>query len=340
MKLKEFANLLGLSPTTVSRAINGYPEVSQGTRQRVMEAARKHGYVANASARKLAVGRSFLVGIVHPLTTGDMGDTYFLEVLEGFSERLQEAGYEVVIVAEKPDDPVEAYRRLHQAGTVDAFLVLRTKRFDPRIDYLLDHTDLPFVCYGRTVRCDEYPWIEFDVYQGAVEATERLIGFGHHRIGMLSADLSYNFAHMVRSGFIDTLRKHGLPVHTELLREGAYGRRGAFDYMQQMLSEKELPSALIVDNGLSAIGAMRAIEQAGLKVGKDLSLLVFDGLPADNLMADQITSIRQPNLYGLGRDLAGFVLRRIDAEDVRTMQELRSSALIAGTTDGPHNHAT
>ncbi|MBZ0230178.1 MAG: LacI family transcriptional regulator, partial [Bauldia sp.] len=123
MKLKELASRLGLSQTTVSRALNGYPEVGAATRQRVLEAARRFDYRPNVSARRLATGRAGSIGAVLPTNRNLLVDPHYVEFLAGLGERLAEDEIDIVLTPAKGDDEVAAYRRLAAGTRVDAVIL-------------------------------------------------------------------------------------------------------------------------------------------------------------------------------------------------------------------------
>ena len=149
MKLKDLAERLGLSQTTVSRALNGYPEVSEKTRQRVLEAARQANYRPNASARRLATGRAGAVGIVMPTDGNLLVDPHFVEFLAGIGERLAQDETDIVISPAASDDEIAGYRRMSSGTRVDVMIVSSPTVEDERVRFLSE-LGFPFVIHGRT----------------------------------------------------------------------------------------------------------------------------------------------------------------------------------------------
>jgi LacI family transcriptional regulator len=161
VNLKALSDALGLSRTTVSRALNGYDDVSEATRERVMRAARELGYVADPTARRLATGRADTIGIVYPFGAGDLGDPRFGEVVAGVTERLAERNLDFIIAAARPNAELDTYRRLVEGKLVDGLIVARTLVDDPRLAYLRSSA-FPYVAYGRTRASEPYAWFDFD----------------------------------------------------------------------------------------------------------------------------------------------------------------------------------
>ncbi len=332
MNLKALSDALGLSRTTVSRALNGYDDVSEATRERVMKAARELGYVADPTARRLATGRADTIGIVYPFGAGDLGDPRFGEVVSGITERLGERNLDFIIAAARPNAELDTYRRLVDGRLVDGLIVARTLVDDPRLAYLRSNA-FPYVAYGRTQTAEPYAWFDFDNEAGARDAVRRLIGFGHRRIAMISAPLSLNFAMQRRAGYLAALREAGIEPDPALLVEGPFTRDGGHQGAQALLAQAERPTALLVDNNISGGGAFRALVDSGLRLGRDMSLIVYDGVPPEVAYPHRVTAVVQPTGHATGRALADLMLGLL-ADGVRE-QRLEMPMIEAGDTDGP-----
>jgi LacI family transcriptional regulator len=335
MSLKLISRELGLSLTTVSRALNGYPEVAAATRSAVLEAASRHQYRPDARARALALGRGDSVGIVFPITTGDLGDLQFLEVAHAMSERLAQVGLGLFIVSASADDEIAAYRRALAARRVDAFVVPRTRVHDERLE-LLHAARVPFVAYGRSAGfAHPYAWFDFDNEAGARLAAQRLLALGHRRIAYLGAPPDYNFADQRFRGFDAALREAGAAPDSAAVRRCALERRSGHAEMRALLALPERPSAVFIDNHLAGVGAVHAALQAGLVLGRDLSVIVYDGLGPDSVIHAPITSIAQPTAAEAGASMAELVVARLRGEAPGSLQRLRQPVLVAGESDGP-----
>jgi LacI family transcriptional regulator len=335
MSLKKIADELGLSLTTVSRALNGYPEVAERTRVAVREAAARLHYHPDARARGLALGRADAVGIVFPMTPGDLGDMQFLQVAHAMSERLAQAGLGMLIISASAEDELSAYQRTITGRRVDAFVVARTKVDDERLAMLRD-SETPFVAYGRSANfASPYAWLDFDNVAGARMATERLIGFGHRALGYLGAPPVYNFAAQRFEGYAAALHAAGLALDQSAVQRVALDRRSGYAAMQALLALPARPSAVLVDNHLAGVGAVHAALHAGCVLGRDLSVIVYDGLGPDSVIRNAITSVDQPTASVVGTMLAEMVLARLQGVAPAALQRLRVPQLLAGESDGP-----
>lgn len=335
MNLKELSDRLGLSQTTVSRALNGYSDVSEATRKRVVEMAEKFGYKPSAMARQLAMGKADAIGLVYPLDATYLGDPRFLEVLEGITARFNEENIDVLIASAGRDDEVETYQRLIRAQRVDGLIVARTHIEDERIRFLRQ-AKFPFVSYGRTSDPSGFAWFDFDNELGTRLAVERLVALGHRRIAYMHADLDLTFAAQRHQGYLSAMQAAGLALEPGLVCEAGFLRRTAYAVMKDLLSLPARPTAVVVDNNQAGVGAIRAVFEAGLSLGRDCSLIVYDGLPEDTLLDQQdVTAIEQPTSAQAGRKLAELMLDVMRGVAPARLQVLWRPVLHAGTTDGP-----
>ena len=338
MSLKEIAKTLGLSITTVSRALNGYPEVSEKTRSLVMAAAKAGGYSPNPQARSLVTGKMDAVGIIYPISRNDLGDPTFLDTIASLAMRLDQADMDLVISSAVVGDELRAYRRMLSRRRVDGLIVAQTLVQDPRLEFL-QQQKFPFVAYGRSDSCDRYPWFDFDNRAGLKMAVDRLLSFGHRRIALISASTAasttLNFAAQRRTGYLDGLAAAAIAVEPAYIVDDVFDRRSGYSAMQQLLALEQRPSAVIVDNNLGGIGVMRALLDAGVVAGRDLSVIIYDGLPPDTLVGTTVTSVIQPEPGKVGQQLADMMLALLAGEEPSRLQVLWQPQIQVGTSDGP-----
>ncbi|HJV53378.1 MAG TPA: substrate-binding domain-containing protein [Noviherbaspirillum sp.] len=333
MNLKNLAKTLGISETTVSRALNGYPEVSERTRQRVLEAAHAAGYRPNPMARSLAVGRSNMVGIISPLSASDMFDPMFADIINGMSTALEARQMDLVIVPVSPANELRAYEHLLQGRRVDGLVVSRTRIHDERIA-LLAARGLPFVAHGRTRHNAPHAWFDYDNEAGMRLAVERLLALGHQRIGLISADLDMNFARQRHDSFVTTIEAAGIPVDPACLIDNVPDRRAAYQAMKRLLACSPRPTAVVVDNQMSGVGAVRALLDSDIRIGKDISLIVW-GVMEDSLAGYNVTTVDQPHPDRAGAKMVEMLLAILDGTPPQQLQELWQPVLLAGETVGP-----
>jgi LacI family transcriptional regulator len=322
-----------MSKTTVSRALNGYPEVNVRTRERVLKAAKEVGYQPNPMARSLALGRTNVFGIIYPLLPTDLGDPMFLDVVAGMSAALEEVNKNLIIAPVSPAAEQPAYQQIVRGRRVDGLVVGRTLVRDERIAFL-SKVKFPFVAHGRTELNAPYAWFDYDNEAGIRIAMERLLGLGHQRVALISAPLDLNFARQRKDSFVAVLSAAGLNADPRYLIDNTLDRRSGYQAMQQLLGCSPRPTAVIVDNHLSGVGAVRALLDAGVEIGKDISVIVW-GSMADTLAGAHVTTIDQPSPRKAGARMVEMLLALADGAPASDLHELWQPVLLEGTTVGP-----
>lgn len=325
---------LGLSQTTVSRALGGYSDVAEKTRLRVVEAAKALGYQPDPLARRLATGRTDTIGLVFPFGATEFGDHRFGEVVDGLSDGFAAHDIDISIIPVRPETELATYRRLIAGRRVDALIVAWTKVRDERIE-LLQSCNFPFLAYGRTADPSAFPWFDFDNETGGRIATERLISLGHKRIGMLHAGLELNFAAQRHAGFLAALAAADIAPDPALIVQTGVSRQGGNRAMLELLALDEPPSAVLIDNNLAGIGALRALGDRGVQPGRDISIIVYDGIATDIPLPYRVTSVQQPTAERAGRVMVDMVLGLLAGKPVRRLQHLEQPCIDPGESDGP-----
>lgn len=332
MNLAHLANHLGMSKTTVSRALNGYPEVNVRTRERVLKAAKEVGYQPNPMARSLALGRTNVFGIIYPLQPADLGDPMFLEVMAGMSAALEEVSKSLIIAPVSPAAEQRSYQQIVRGRRVDGLVVGRTLVRDERIAFL-SKAKFPFVAHGRTELNAPYAWFDYDNEAGIRMAMERLLGLGHQRVALISAPLELNFARQRKDSFMIAMASAGLSVDPRYLIDNTLDRRSGYQAMQQLLACSPRPTAVIVDNHLSGVGAVRALLDAGVEIGKEISVIVWGNM-ADTLAGANVTTIDQPDARKAGACMIAMLQSLVDGTPAGELHELWQPVLLPGATVG------
>ncbi|GLQ55709.1 transcriptional regulator [Devosia nitrariae] len=335
MRLKEFAAHLGLSQTTVSRALNGYPEVKESTRLMVQEAATRLGYRPNASARRLATGRAGAVGFV--LRGSDEFGPHTTEFIAGLGGRLAEEEIDIVLTTvDTYQDELATYRRAAASKKVDAFILHSPKVKDERAELLLD-LNIPFVLHGRTEIGRPHAWLDID-NQGAVErATSHLIDLGHRRIALVNGVRGRTFAEHREAGFRAALAARGIPVDPALMANATFTDEVAFRMAQSMLELRPRPTAFLAGSMMTALGIFRAIRQAGHELGKDVSIIahddVFPYLNADNMYPTMSTT--RSSIRAAGVRIGELILQLFEGKPAGLIHEIWPVDLVLRQSSGP-----
>ncbi|KRA97360.1 transcriptional regulator [Devosia sp. Root685] len=335
MRLKDLAEHLGLSQTTVSRALNGYPEVKEATRLRVAEAADQLGYRPNASALRLATGRAGAVGLVLR-GAGELGP-HMSEFMGGISERLSADEIDILLITvDTLQDEMAAYQRLAASQKVDAIVLQSPTLSDVRAEQLLD-LKIPFILHGRTNISRPVAWMDID-NTGAIErATSHLLDLGHRRIALLNGLKGRTFAEHRELGYMAALSGRGVAFDPALIGNSIFTDEVAFRMAQSMLELRPRPTAFLAGSMMTALGVFRAIRQAGMTLGTDVSMIahddVFPYLNADNMyptMSTTRSSIRQA-----GSRIAELLLQLLGGKPAGDIHELWPVELVLRESSGP-----
>jgi LacI family transcriptional regulator len=293
LRIEDIAQLAGVSRSTVSRVINCQGEVSSEVRQRVLDVVKKTGFRAHAAARSLASSRSGVIGLVIPSRVQTIfDDPYFPKLIEGVSQASNAAGTTLsLFVFHTESEEKEIHPRVVAPGLVDGVIVTATRMGDPLLGELVGG-DLPFVVVGRPEHPQGMTFVDVDNVGGARLAVLHLFGLGYRRIGFIGAPMNTTPGIDRRAGFLHTMEEVGAPIVDQLLVEGDYGEQSGYDGMQELLHGQ--PDGVFVATDTMAVGALRALRDAGLRVPEDIALVGFDGLAPSERAVPALTTVRQP----------------------------------------------
>jgi LacI family transcriptional regulator len=334
--LKTIAETLGLSVTTVSRGLAGYDDVNEDTRQRIIHLAEQLGYQPNLTARHLRSKYTNTIGMVVPRTTY-FSDSFFMEFLAGVGRQASEYGYDLLLSAQLPgEEELAAYRRIVGGSRIDGMVLARVLRHDPRIEYLKD-VHHPFVAFGCSASNDEYPYIDVDGAMGIRQVVEHFVEYGHKRIAFILSPWEFAFTFHRHAGYREGLERAGLPYREEYVVQGDLTQRGGGDAALQLLALPHPPTAIIACNDLMALGAMSAIHQQGLHVGRDIMLSGFDDIPAAAHAQLPLSTVRQP-IYDIGRRLVEILIPMLRGDGIGDSLLIVPELVIRASSGIPGNY--
>ena len=339
MNLKELATKLGLSPTTVSRALNGYPEVNEATRERIIAVARRHNHRPNARAIRLATGRALAVGHVIPLNVQtEMMNPIFSDFITGSGETYMRNGYDMILSV-VPDEAEEAaYRDLMSRGTVDGVIIHAPTFNDRRIKVLKD-IGLPFVVHGRSSGTElDYNWVDVNNRRAFLRATEFLLDLGHRCIALVNGNETMDFALRRRAGYTEALTARGQAVDAELLFPAqAMSESNGWRATEAALILAQPATAFLCASMLQGMGVRRSIEGRGLKMGRDVSVIVFDDDLSYLRNGDDVPifTATRSSVREAGRLAAEMLLTVIHQPGLPAQHKLLEAELILGQSTGP-----
>ncbi len=290
--MEQVAREAGVSTQTVSRVLNNRPDVSPDTRERIKEIMRQLGYQPNAMARSLASRRTRTLGLI----TEDFGDFFFTQVIAGAEEEARKHGYLFMLGSTElnlQDEP--EYIRLLSERHVEGFLFSRPNTESDNLQMVnLIRKGVPVVTTAYHLPGELCTVVDVDNITGGRLAARHLLAAGHERIGMISGPSRWKAVHDRAEGFSLELKSAGLTMNPALVGEGDWSHVSGYRTMQHLLAGGEPFSALFVHNDQMAIGAMRALREAGKRVPDDVSVVGYDDIPAAEYADPPLTTVRQP----------------------------------------------
>lgn len=295
-KMKDVADLAGVSIKTVSRVLNNEPHVQEKLRRKVREAAEKLEYVPSHSARSLRGNRSYDINLV----CHNAGSVYVNSIQFGGVIACQELGYQLSISLMEDLDQMamrdirSAFETVMKRRRPDGVILLAPYANDEKIGFVLQEMGIPVVRVGPVELQNKGLLVEIDDYQAAIEVVRHLADLGHKNIGFIRGSENQRATHVRYSGFCVAMEAAGLTVEDALVRPGAFDFQSGYEAGQFYLGHTSRPSAVFASNDDMAAGLVAAYTEHGLKVPKDISVVGFDDSSIATCMRPYLTTVRQP----------------------------------------------
>ncbi|MBX3016220.1 MAG: LacI family DNA-binding transcriptional regulator [Caldilineaceae bacterium] len=326
----DVATRAGVSRTTVSYVLNKVEtaNISEQTRQRVLDAADALGYVPNAAAQMLAGHRSHIIGLVFPRLHSHLSTHLFLlQILEGIMAVVEQQGMRLLI------DSVEssherAYLDLAHAKRIDGLILIDVPGGDRGLQRLA-HDQFPIVTlgYSHPSLCS----VDVDNAKGAQLAVEHLLAQGHTRIGCITNSPTTVAPNLRLVGYQRALQQAALPFDGDLLVDGDYHPESGFVAMQQLLALPQRPTAVFVASDVVAFGALAAIQAQGLSIPQDIAVVGFDDVPLARYATPSLTTVRMPTVE-MGQRAAELLYAQILHQPVESQVLLTTELVVRASS--------
>jgi LacI family transcriptional regulator len=308
--IKDIARELGISPSTVSRALKDHPDISRDTKKAVNELAEKLNYQPNIVALNLRTKKTNTIGVVMP----ELVHFFFSTVISGIEDVAYEAGYNVILA--QSNESIEREKSDLKAlfnSRVDGMLISisrETTQYD-HIESILAK-GMPIVFYDRMYPNSITSNVIVDDYVGSKEAVNHLISQGCKKIAHLQASPNLKIAEDRLRGHLDALAEHQLSFPNEYLEQCPSGSmEDGFRAMNNLLALKNRPDSIFANNDVLAMGAMSAIKKAGLSIPKDIAIVGFSNWFYSSMLEPSLSSVDQPGFL-MGQEAARLLLKQID----------------------------
>ncbi|MBS4023237.1 MAG: LacI family DNA-binding transcriptional regulator [Dethiobacter sp.] len=307
----EVARLAGVSKATVSRVLNGKPDVKLETKERIEALIEELGFRPNVFAMAMSKQKSSTIGIIIPYEANYiLSNPFYAEVLRGISTSLNAYGYYQLLCYHSHTNYVDVFKQKR----VDGFILLSPGGDQKVLAKALNEAEAPFSTTSRLPDEENVIYVDVDNYYGATMAVDHLVSLGHRRIGCIMQGLETLASSKDRlRGYKDVLAKHSISYSDSLVKvyDGNNFIENGYRAMGKFFQDKMLPTAIFAANDMMAIGAIQAIKEKGLEIPKDISIVGFDDVPLAKYINPPLTTVSQP-AFEKGKEAARLVIEMID----------------------------
>jgi LacI family transcriptional regulator len=339
LTLEKIAQEAGVSRSTVSRVLNNAPNVSARARARVLEVTERRNFHLNATARSLAAGRTRNIGLVIPVAVSSLfTDPYFPLLIQGITAACNTHDYSVMLWLADVEQERQIISKITRSGMVDGVIVASALMDDPVVPALLADK-VPFVQVGRYLTDERVSYVDVDNYSSAREMVSYLLRLGYRRVATIAGPPKMIAGHDRREGYQDALRARGLIPDPALIAEGDFSEEGGFVAMQRLLARARqpgaagLPDAVFVASDAMALGALRALREAGVRVPDDVALAGYDDMLFAARTAPPLTTVRQP-IHRAGAVAAETLFDLIEHPDAPPRRIILPTELVMRASTG------
>lgn len=331
--ISDVAQAAGVSKGAVSYALNGQPGVSDGTRERILQVAKKLGWKPSLRAKGLSSAKAYALGLVVARDAKLLGtDPFFPAFIAGIETTLAEHDYTLVLsVATEPGAEERSYRKLADGGRVDGVILTDVRHNDSRIALLLE-LKLPAVTLNRPDADSPFPAVSMDDTDGIAAAVEHLVCLGHTRIGHVGGAQEYIHGRSRRKAWESALAKAGLAA--DLFAEADFTAPGGAAATAELLHRPDRPTAIVYANDLMATSGQSYARTQGLSIPGDLSVTGYDNAEFTQYLNPPLTTIStDPMLWG--RVAAQVLLNQLNGTHTGEDTELQAPVLLVRASTGP-----
>ncbi|ANB61568.1 LacI family DNA-binding transcriptional regulator [Anoxybacteroides amylolyticum] len=330
--IKDIAKAAGVSITTVSRALNGYSDVNEKTRQKIIEIAKQLNYSPNTLARSLVMNKSKTIGLlVSGLTRESTKDNFTFEVLAGVNQYVSEVDYDMVLFSTTSTKQREkTYTQLCRERRVDGAILQGIRVDDPYLQEVVE-SDIPCVLIDIPIESETVGYVTTDNVLGAKKAVQHLISLGHRQIAMMNG---YEFAFVSEQrlkGFKEGLLEAGLPVPEHLIANGAFKEERAEEEALRLLTKHPEITAFFCASDLMALGVMKAAKALGKRIPEELAIIGYDDIILASYTNPPLSTIAQ-NKFAMGYEAAKLLIDMLEGKERSRVRVLETELQIREST--------
>jgi LacI family transcriptional regulator len=328
--IRDVAKKLDLSITTVSRALDGYADVSQKTRELVVATARDLGYTPNRAARQLRRQKAETIGFILPAGAQHFAEPFFTEFIAGLGNELASSDYDLLVsAAASESDERNMYERWANSRKVDGFILNRLRLHDWRVKFLHKYK-VPFATLDYSGE-GKYPCIRVDGAEGFVDLVSHLEQKGFRKFAFIGGPVNLVNQAERLDWFRQAIKFHKLKLNEKLIISADMTSTGGYQRAIELLSLPDPPDAILCINDETAFGVLHAAHKHGLEIGRELAVAGFDGVQEARHTEPPLTTLDIP-VFDIARQLVGMLLKTIAGEIVETPVFIKPALLVRPST--------
>jgi DNA-binding LacI/PurR family transcriptional regulator len=314
--IRDIAKKLNLSIAAVSRAMDGYPDISEETRQRVLESARQMGYIPNRAARQLRRQKAEAIGYILPSETPRFADPFFSEFLSGLGDETALHPFDLLVSIAPPGAEAEQtiYRNWTQSRKVDGFILDRVHVQDWRVRFLGERA-VPFVGLEHSSDGVDYPRVQVNNASSMAALATHLAGRGYRRIAFIGGPEQLVIQKERFQGYCQGLEDNHLSFDPDLVMSSDLTATSGYQAAMHLRSVPHPPDAIMCINDETAYGALHALRDLDVNIGKDVAVTGFDGVAASAHSDPPLTTLDIP-VYEIARKLVGLLAAELKHQPV------------------------
>lgn len=325
--IQDIAEKAQVSKMTVSRVLSGKGYVKKETAERIKTIISELNYEPNFIARSLSSKRSMILGVIIFKTAPSLFDEYVAQVFSGIVDNSEIKHYRIMVFPVDPNQGDEnEYYKIARSNLLDGLILLRSRINDAKIEALAK-TGFPLVLVNFKKYSPYYNFVDTENYKGAVLAMEHLIKKGHKKIVFYSGNLFETNARDRFKAYQDTLINNGLKYNEEWVIHSEFDEEDAYLKTEQIFKCTNRPTAIFCASDYIAIGAIRRIQEMGLKIPDDIAIIGFDDIELASHIQPKLTTVRQP-LHELGRNAGQILLDIITGKRKTPVHKLLRTELV------------
>ncbi|TDX45530.1 LacI family DNA-binding transcriptional regulator [Orenia marismortui] len=337
VKIKDIAKRLGVSPGTISKALNDKKGVSEELKKKIKKLANEMGYRPNLIAQRLSSKKSNTIGVF--ILSRDkikLRDSFAIEILDGITEKANKLGYDILLFTTTGNNlNEEQYIELCKARRVEGAIFIGLCSDDPQLEDIRA-SDIPIAIIDLELDAKNVGYISSDNELGIISALEYLINLGHRKIGFIGSSKTAEVSQIRYKAYQSYLKARNL-YKADYVWEGDFTRESGEKVAEEVLRLKDRPTAIISASDSMALGAIKIFKDKGIRIPEDISVIGFDNISATEYSNPRLTTINQDGI-ALGKEALNFILNKSQGNSVPKRRLLKPELIIRDSVKDIRNN--